>query len=311
MGMIALTVWSNVVAEMNAAVDECKNGGDFVAHWDRAVAYYTGSKEGTTGTEAGILFHNLADELCQSMSTCGASSSESSGKSFVNREILNLFRHAQRFFQTKKCSDIDDARHAIEKLMIVPHVQGVLVVANERGESDSVVSQNIGATYTAALVPLIHACDEMSARTLYTEMRINNGAALKQPNFDTVKQAVESTYSCLGITCGQVGALSGQSTCRDGLGVETTSSPSGGGNSASTSDSTSTSRSADSDSDDGSNKAAIIGGSIGGVVGLLFLIMCVVVHQTSRGKESNPVAKGNAPEFTEGDTSTNDASELI
>jgi len=96
-------------------------------------------------------------------------------------------------------------------LMTVPLVQGSLRYAYKIGVQPSERSQKNaaeGAVFTAAVLPLVANCSATAAETISSQMKFGLFDAGTYPSFTAVKQAFESTYSCLGITCAQVGALS-------------------------------------------------------------------------------------------------------
>jgi len=63
-----------------------------------------------------------------------------------------------------------------------------------------------GAVFAAAILPLVHACSATAATTISKNMKIDAPSPMAD-GFAAVKKAFESTYSCLGITCTQVGGL--------------------------------------------------------------------------------------------------------
>merc|ERR1719160_1208868 len=109
--------------------------------------------------------------------------------------------------------------------MTVPLVQSTLRYAWKTGQiggvDNSLAEQNAknsaeGSTYAAAVLPLVHACDAASAKTISDNMKL--GAAVynkytgafawgTKPDTLAVKAALQSTYACLGITCAHVGSL--------------------------------------------------------------------------------------------------------
>jgi len=84
-GIVYLNVFPYVIWEMQDAINDCKAGklsanADSVHAWDEAVAFYTGSLEGTTqggqgglaGNYAGELQFTLAEKRCKNFGTCTA-----------------------------------------------------------------------------------------------------------------------------------------------------------------------------------------------------------------------------------------------
>merc|ERR1712091_353390 len=105
-GIVYLNVFPYVIWEMQDAINDCKVGklsenADSVHAWDEAVAFYTGSLEGTTqggtgglsgGVGEGELQFTVAEKRCINFGTCTAGGSEKNiGYSQANFDILKLF----------------------------------------------------------------------------------------------------------------------------------------------------------------------------------------------------------------------------
>eukprot|EP00964_Phaeocystis_antarctica_P081227 scaffold50792_cov69-Phaeocystis_antarctica.AAC.1 len=100
--------------------------------------------------------------------------------------------------------------------MTVPLVQGALRYAYKNsGMAMGASPKNaaFGATFAAAVLPLVHACNTMSATTVSDNLKFGlypDGATAdttRYSNFAAVKSAFEDVYACLGITCAHVGGL--------------------------------------------------------------------------------------------------------
>merc|ERR1712232_713387 len=63
-----------------------------------------------------------------------------------------------------------------------------------------------GAVFAAAVLPLINSCSTAAAKTISDNMKIDSADPMGA-GYAAVKSAFESTYSCLGITCAQVGGI--------------------------------------------------------------------------------------------------------
>jgi len=105
----------------------------------------------------------------------------------------------------------------IVSLMTVPLVQGTLryawkvgVTGGVANSASSQTSKNKaeGATFAAAVLPLVHYCNSAAATTISDHMKF--GAAA--PTTADVKLAFETVYPCFGITCVHVGELMKNST---------------------------------------------------------------------------------------------------
>lgn len=219
-GTAYMSVLMYVIRELEDAVYSCKLGcgaqtcddGEAVHSLDEAVAFYAGSLEGRDGSGDGVLVYNLADKRSLDFRTCGEKGDEPSGTSYVNIQIVQEFQRAQLFLLEKDCASTEVIKNNIVNYMKVPLIQGILRYAYIREyltpeqEAIAQMAEAEGATFAAALLPWLHACDSVDADIVYDIMRI--GSADKQVDgFKHVKKALERNYKCMGITCGDVGGL--------------------------------------------------------------------------------------------------------
>jgi hypothetical protein len=213
-GTVCMHVWMYVVREMEDAIDDCVEecsgeescNDDPVHAWDEAVAFYTGSLEGSDGSGDGKFLYALADKRCKNFATCGDMASETSGISHVNLEIFREFEDGKRKLLTGKCPELVANKERIEQLMTVPLIQGTLRYANfVSTETDaSEKSKAEGAVFAASVLPLVHFCDPSAAGTIYNSMQTGNNGEV---NFADVKEAFEGVYDCLQLRCEDVGGL--------------------------------------------------------------------------------------------------------
>jgi hypothetical protein len=219
-GSAYMAVLMYVIREMEEAIYASKTGCDFetcgitepVHSLDEAVAFYAGSLEGRDGSGNGVLLYNLADRRCIDFRTCGEKGNEEAGTSYVNIQVVQEFQRAQLFILEKDSASAETTIRNIVDYMKVPLIQGVLRYAYIReyltpaAADVSQVAEAEGATFAAAILPWLHACNSVDADIVYDITRI--GSANKQVDgFKHVKRALERNYKCLGITCGDVGGL--------------------------------------------------------------------------------------------------------
>jgi hypothetical protein len=210
-GAAYLNVWMYVIREMEDAVDDCQAGcvdcnDDPVHAWDEAVAFYTGSLEGQDGAGSGKMLYALADKRCKNYKTCVGGTN--SGTSVVNRELMELFKLGQAKLLQGKCSEVPGVMKSIVQFMTVPLVQGALRYAYKVGKLQGKSKEKAeGAVFSAAVLPLVDSCKPSAATLIAKNMNIDSATPMTD-GFAAVKDAFESTYSCLGITCAQVGGCS-------------------------------------------------------------------------------------------------------
>lgn len=210
-GTAYLNIWMYVIRELEDAIDDCENScptescnDDQVHAWDEAVAFYTGSIPKASG-DGGVLLYTLAQKRCENFGTC-VQSGEEAGMSSINYKIFKHFIAGKQSLQQGRCSDAQATVAEIINLMAVPMIQGTLRYAHIIGEQGqmSEKAEAEGATFAAAVLPILHACNPSDAATVYNNMRVGSGTS---KDFAAVKKAFEDNYDCMQVSCADVGGL--------------------------------------------------------------------------------------------------------
>ena len=163
------------------------------------------------------------------MGTCAADTMAE-----ANVEIYKLFNQGRDEIQAEKCDDAAETLNKIIPLMTLPLIQGTVEYAYKsdpksaydckhqaEGDRDCLKEWAEGWAFAAAALPQIAKCDADAAQVVRNNLEVpsEGGKAGDQvpDGYMKVKEAVESTYECLGITCEQVGvfdaANSGMEAC--------------------------------------------------------------------------------------------------
>lgn len=198
-----------VIRELEDALDDCaasfsKRNDDAVHALDEAVAFYTGTLEGKEGSGDGVQMYALAEKRCENFKTCGENRDSTEGVARVNIDIFRQFDIMQRRLNTGDCQKARNNKYEIETQMLIPLVQGTLRYAwkqeyeQERGEKEEAE----GATFAAAILPVVARCSEKDAGIIFDNMKPGSGF---KADYSAVKGAFERNYACMGITCGDVG----------------------------------------------------------------------------------------------------------
>ncbi|KAJ8612568.1 hypothetical protein CTAYLR_007205 [Chrysophaeum taylorii] len=190
---------------LEEGVVECENT------WDRAWAYFAGSREGETGDGSGFSAYALGDKRCPQFGTCEGSRAR-------NNELARLAWEKGRDGILKgDCLAAYDQLRVIKPQLIVPLIQGALREAYEVDPeggaegADGTIEVAEGWAFVYPLLPLVYACDSNQAQVIYRNMFINADPILED-GYEAVKDAFESVYDCLNVTCYDVGAMQ---TCGD------------------------------------------------------------------------------------------------
>merc|ERR1712224_381855 len=109
--------------------------------------------------------------------------------------------------QASNCAGVVPIKRRIVELMSIPLVQGSLRYAYKVAELDGQsVERAEGDIFAKAILPRIANCSASAANTISTNMAYTASPPMAA-GFVAVKEAFESVYTCLGITCADVGGL--------------------------------------------------------------------------------------------------------
>ena len=208
-GSAYINVWIYALHEYEAAITKCNSDDydteDVVHTWDEGWAFYAGSKQKTGSSSKGALLYYLAQKRCSDFGTCG-----SDGVADVNAKVLEYTIAGAEELIAGDCSGADAYLDKIKVQMKIPLIQGMLKYAyfgdpNGGGANGDDLSE--GWAFPAAILPLIDDCDSTVATYVADNMMVSLSSPMADGYVD-VKTEVESTYTCLGITCDDVGAYS-------------------------------------------------------------------------------------------------------
>lgn len=201
-GISYLHIWMYVIRQMEYSLDACSRlcvGCDYESlhAWDVAVALYTGSNFDSP-SENGMLLCTLAETICEFFGTCDND---------LNGKIYDLFNRGKSLLLNEMdCTPLDGVIEEITKLMTVPLVQGMLYEAyrkdNFRDSRERVEAK--GATFAAAVLPIVDYCNHNWAELIYKNMRLGYDGS---GSFIVVKDAIERNYDCMKISCEDVGGI--------------------------------------------------------------------------------------------------------
>ena len=231
-------VWMYVLHEFEDAVADCTKGDitandDAVHAWDEGWAFYAGSlvaesladaASSSTASAEGTLLWELAEKRGGDFGTM-----HSSGPSNANVAAQAAAIAGRDALQDATCTAGTTSLATLTKQMTIPLIQGTIKYAwkadpAKSGSScDATTAQTAGKTamlasddcvkswaegwaFAAALLPQLHQCNADVAAVV----RQNLDIAAAEPmscGFDTVKTAIESCYTSMGVTCTDIGAF--------------------------------------------------------------------------------------------------------
>jgi len=195
------------------------------------VAFYAGSLEGTDdgGNSAGELQYRLAEKRCANFDTCTGSG----GKSAVNSQIFGSFEAGRDYLLAGNCDDAKVEMEQIQAQFLVPQIQGTLRYAfkadpaaselNGIGDKDDdTISKEQGEAYifAAGIIGHVNKCSPELAILL--DANLGNAAVLTDTwvysGYAGVAAGLQAIYSCLGVTCADIGGLASGEGYYEGLG---------------------------------------------------------------------------------------------
>jgi len=234
-GAAYMNTWMYVIREFEDAVDDCKKSciacnDDPVHAWDEGVAFWTGSLEKETGFSSGKQIYALAEKRCKNFKTCGPNGDSTSLGSpqdttaKVNFDLFYEFAVGEMLLSYGRCDEVPPVVRRVVSLMTVPLIQGTLRYSYKKyvpgwsadDEADDAGGfadiQAEGATFAAAVLPMVHACSPTDAKTIYDHAKIDAAYPADGGDYASwqkVKTAFENNYACLGVKCADIGGLWG------------------------------------------------------------------------------------------------------
>jgi hypothetical protein len=224
-GVAYQVVWMYVLHEYEDAIMDCLSGdiydneasnaaGDSPHAWDEGWAFYAGSLEGTDGSGSGAMMHTLAEKRCQDFGTCDGGRT---GKAMANEKHLENAKRGRNKILAGDCYTVVGEFDAIVDQMTVPLIQGMLKYAYKADPAvdssckaagdDCDKSWADGWAFAAAVLPRLNYCSTSTndvAKMVKDNLDVSVSPHMKD-GFKKLKEAVESLYPCLGITCADVG----------------------------------------------------------------------------------------------------------
>ena len=192
---------------------------DKTQRWDIAAAYIVGSIDSNNGdngdnTLGGQLLFDLGKRFCKDFGTC------SNGFATVNDRIMSLLQTGQAHIVGKKCKDLKTVVNDIEKLLIVPLIQGIIVTASgSDGLQAGTTSKTDfveGFVYANSLLPIINRASSDSA-TIISRNMIHPFTTRTVPIPDgreAVFDALLVAIPKMGVDCENVGVYQEYDFCR-------------------------------------------------------------------------------------------------
>lgn len=201
---LVMNVWMAVVNQLFQVLAECraqdKDSG--LAALDKAAALWIGAEQVEGSNERGHLLYNLAENA-------GERFDQDNGETWANTQVVGGLLRLQNALLGDQCTSAEayqQLREHVKELvgyMTVPLVQNLIHhtmnVANE-GKSDMV------ELYALGLIPRVAACDP---RAYDEELTLDVLRDLPVEQQQEALSAIQRGYSCLQVTCSDIGSYMG------------------------------------------------------------------------------------------------------
>jgi hypothetical protein len=245
-GVAFQAVWMYVLHEYEDAIMDClagdiasddpNVGGPAPHAWDEGWAFYAGSLEGAVAGDSstdGVMVYKLANKRCNDFGTC---KDGTTGVAKANLKHLARARNGRDKILAGDCHTVVEDFDAIVDQMTIPLIQGMLKYSYKSdpaagsdcastGEScDKALGE--GWAFAAAVLPRLNYCDSSVAKLVKDNLdvtKITDATAQGQTHmadgYAKLKEEVEKTYPCLGITCEEVGVYQKSGSNLGGMGI--------------------------------------------------------------------------------------------
>lgn len=211
---MALNLWMYIAHELYDALDDCslamnmnkeealsRNSGSTRA-LDEAIAYWIGTDQ-DGGTNRGHSLYSLTQRAGEMFGTLLFDA-----EARANSDIRTLYHYGRSLLAFPSACTGDDTDLAMRGLhnltnkmlakMMIPLIQMLLYSIYEQDNTRIKI-------YATAVVPQISACSDPD----YTYLkRILIDTVYERSEFHSVLYALQRSYSCLGVTCEEIGAYS-------------------------------------------------------------------------------------------------------
>lgn len=198
-------VWMEAVYELFQVLQQCKaqDATKGLAALDKAAALWIGEGQVEGSNDEGHLLYFLAENA-------GERFGQDDGESWVNTQIMDRFIELQADLQSDVCSTTEGfvgMRKTVRRmvgLMTVPLVQNFIHYS--RTVQSTEMNGHFVELYALATFPRIAACNPAS----YDEvLRLAVFRDVSPNQVDTIIKVIQKAYTCLDISCDDVGAYLG------------------------------------------------------------------------------------------------------
>jgi len=204
---LVMNVWMAAVNGIFEALAQCKvqNTDGGIIALDRAVALWIGAGQEDGSNEKGHMLYNMAENA-------GELFDQDNGETIINTNIIESFVELQTALLTGgscrngNLSGFEAMRKTVHRLtgmMTVPLVQNLIHHINN---IVNVEGSNMVELFTLGIIPRVATCNPHAYEI---ELKLGVLNTLNVGDEEMAIEAIQQTYSCLGLTCEDVGSYMG------------------------------------------------------------------------------------------------------
>ena len=217
-------VFMFLLAQLADAIRDCDNDDandnmGTVHSWDKVVAFYVGSQEGSTegGSKDfsdGTLMWNLGNKRCTQFNT-----ENSKGWSEVMSSIEDQFYAGLGELNAYDCVNLGHTVKRIAHLSLIPLMQSVVryAIKNERHSWNS-GSKDLaaGEAFAYSILPILNAYDPIGMAIVEENMVVEEGKEPVMDGAQAVANAFQPIMNQFGLECQFLGQSDGIDFCKKG-----------------------------------------------------------------------------------------------
>lgn len=182
---------------------------DMLDNLDKAAALWIGNKQVYGSNTAGVMLYNLAERS-------SADFGQDRRESRVNSDFLSVLDLIRTTITGDECSNFSDTNDFGDNVGYVKMHQllsdavrrmNTLLVQRLIHFLSTDISVKFTQLYTLALVPQIRACSTVDYEYFMKKVVFNT--SYKHSSFEKSLARLQNMYSCLGVTCADIGSYSG------------------------------------------------------------------------------------------------------
>ena len=222
--MLIMDVWMYIVHQLYEILRACKRNDDStVSDMERALdiaaALWIGAEQEEGDTDSGNMLYNFAQRV-------GEHFDQGDGETTANYLIMEAFDQFKLFIELGRCADDSNAyvtfrekTHDLIGHMTIPLVQSFIyhIMLPRSADIDytdlvELYALSIGARVEACVPTAYTTMEKLFVTDTFTETKRKEGIDL-----------IQSVYSCLRVTCDQIGTYRTGEECSDDIDVEAVS----------------------------------------------------------------------------------------